>query len=205
MGIVIADVADKGVPAALFMALSRTLLRTMAITGRSPASALALTNNLILADTRSELFVTVFYAILQPDTGDLAYVNAGHQPALLVRATGNAIEELRTGDMAMGVLPDPGYHEKTTHLDPGDILVLYTDGVVEASNAAEEQFGRRRLAHVTQEYRTAEAGELAAQIDAAVALFVGDAPRADDLTLVVLKRGAEAGRSPASGDPEAGA
>ena len=187
-GVVIADVADKGVPAALFMALSRTLLRTMAMSRRSPATAVAQANNLILADARAELFVTLFYAVLEPDSGDVTYVNAGHFPPFLVRAANGTTEELRTGGMAMGVLPDIEYVEHTTHLHPGDTLVLYTDGLIEASDSEGQMFRKDRLKEVIQAHRSVSAEELAKSIDDAVAAFVGDAPQSDDLTLVIIKR-----------------
>jgi sigma-B regulation protein RsbU (phosphoserine phosphatase) len=188
IGIAVADVADKGVPAALYAALSRTLLRTMAITGRPPAAAVATANDLILADTRAELFVTLFYVILEPTTGKIAYVNAGHPPPLLVRVESGEVEELRTGGMAMGVLPSLEYEERTAHLDPGDVLLLYTDGIVEASDNAGRLFGRERLAEAARAARHEPALTLGERIEAAVALFVDGAPQSDDLTLVIVRR-----------------
>jgi sigma-B regulation protein RsbU (phosphoserine phosphatase) len=187
-GVVIADVADKGVPAALFMALSRTLLRTMAITGRPPAEAVALANNLILADTRSELFVTLFYVILESETGTISYVNAGHPPPLLIRSASGDVEELRTGGMAMGVLPDVDYAQESRRLGPGDVLILYTDGIPEATDGEGRMFGRTRLAEVAQACRNEPVGSLGDSIEAAVQQFVAGAPQSDDLTLVVVKR-----------------
>jgi serine phosphatase RsbU (regulator of sigma subunit)/signal transduction protein with GAF and PtsI domain len=197
-GVVVADVADKGVPAALFMALSRTLLRTMAIGGRSPSAAVAQTNNLILADTRSELFVTLFYAILDPNTGAIVYVNAGHMPPLLVRAADGSMEELRTGDMAIGVLPDEEYQERTAVLEAGDTLILYTDGLVDAMDGEGQMFGRQRLKQVVAAHRSAAAQELAGHITDAVDAHVGDSAQFDDLTLVVARRRGH-GESPAFG------
>jgi serine phosphatase RsbU (regulator of sigma subunit)/putative methionine-R-sulfoxide reductase with GAF domain len=193
-GIAIADVADKGVPAALIMALSRTLLRTMAIAGRPPAAAVAITNDLLLADTRSELFVTLFYTILESDTGQIPYVNAGHPPPLLVRAASGDVEELRTGGMAIGVLPDLEFEERTAHLDPGDALILYTDGIPEATDGEGRMFGRKRLAEVARTYRHEPAEKLGESIEAAVAEFVAGAPQSDDLTLVVVKRQSSVGK-----------
>jgi sigma-B regulation protein RsbU (phosphoserine phosphatase) len=187
-GVVVADVAGKGVPAALFMALSRTLVRTMAIAGRSPAPTVAQANNLILADARSGLFVTLLYAILEPDSGDISYVNAGHMPPLVIRAADGSVEELRTHGMALGVLPDLEYEDQKAHLKPGDILLLYTDGIVEASDADQRMFGRERLREVASGYRTESAQALATGISHAVEAFVRDAPPFDDLTLVVAKR-----------------
>jgi serine phosphatase RsbU (regulator of sigma subunit)/putative methionine-R-sulfoxide reductase with GAF domain len=188
MGLVVADVADKGVPAALFMALSRTLLRTVTIDGRSPSEAIARTNNLILADAHSDLFVTLFYAILQPWSGDIVYVNAGHMPPLVVRADEGTAEELRVPGMALGVLPDERFGEYTSHLKPGDALILYTDGVTDALNAEQERFGLDRLKELVRGHRHEPAQELAQTINGAVAAFVGDAVQFDDFTLVVARR-----------------
>jgi serine phosphatase RsbU (regulator of sigma subunit)/putative methionine-R-sulfoxide reductase with GAF domain len=187
-GVVIADVADKGVPAALFMALSRTLVRTMAIDGRPPAVAIARANDLILSDARSDLFVTLLYAILNPDSGEVSYVNAGHMPLLLVHAADGSAEELRTHGMALGVLPDVEFEERTVHLDPGDVLVFYTDGVIEASDEKQEMFGRERLYQVVSAHRSEPAKTLARSIDRDIAHFSGDAPQFDDFTLVIAKR-----------------
>jgi serine phosphatase RsbU (regulator of sigma subunit) len=187
-GVIIADVADKGVPAALFMALSRTLLRTMAIDGRTPGAAIARANNLIWADTRASLFVTAFYVTLQSASGQIRYVNAGHMPPLLIRAGDGKVQQLRTDGMALGVLPDIAFKEGKAKLGPGDLLVMYTDGVTEASNAEQQMFGLERLLEVATEYRLRPADELAQRIDQAVSAFVGSAPQFDDITLLVAKR-----------------
>jgi serine phosphatase RsbU (regulator of sigma subunit)/signal transduction protein with GAF and PtsI domain len=188
IGVVVADVADKGVPAALFMALSRTLVRTMAIAGRSPAPTARQANNLILADARSDLFVTLLYAILEPNSGEITYVNAGHMPPMVVRADDGSVEEPRTHGMAMGVLRDIEYEDQDVHLEPGDLLLLYTDGIVEASGGGRQMFGRERLREVASKNRAESAAGLAECISGAVDAFVGDAPQFDDLTLVVAKR-----------------
>jgi serine phosphatase RsbU (regulator of sigma subunit)/putative methionine-R-sulfoxide reductase with GAF domain len=188
MGLVIADVADKGVPAALFMALSRTLVRTMAIGGSPPATAVARANDLILSDARSDLFVTLFYVILPPESGRIAFVNAGHMPPLLVRAADGTAEELRKHGMALGVLSGLQFEEQAADLAPGDTLILYTDGVVEACDAEQHMFGRGRLLEMACAHRTESAEELAGTINDAVAAFVGGTPQFDDFTLVVAKR-----------------
>ncbi|MEJ2209337.1 MAG: GAF domain-containing protein [Anaerolineae bacterium] len=188
LGLVIADVADKGVPAALFMALSRTLMRTVAIDGRSPAAAVARTNELILSDARTDLFVTLFYALLEPGSGKLTFVNAGHMPPVLVRAADGSTQELHTPGMALGVLEQAEFQEDVVYIEPGDALVLYTDGITEAANADRDLFGRQRLAEVVSAHRHGSAQELARAIDDAVAEFVGDAPQSDDFTLLVARR-----------------
>ncbi|MBN1661104.1 MAG: GAF domain-containing protein [Anaerolineae bacterium] len=187
LGLVIADVADKGVPAALFMALSRTLVRTMAIDGRPPAAAIERANDLIISDARAELFVTLFYAVLEENSGQVKYVNGGHVPPLVGRA-GGKVEELRVPGMALGVLRGTEYQEWQVSLAPGDVLVLYTDGVTDALGAEEEMFGRDRLVGVVRAHRGASAAELAQAIDDAVASFVGDVAAFDDFTLVIAKR-----------------
>jgi serine phosphatase RsbU (regulator of sigma subunit) len=188
LGVVIADVADKGVPAALFMALSRTLMRTMAISGRRPREAVTEANRMIQADARSSLFVTLFYLIIEADSGAMSYVSAGHMPPLLVRGADGATEELRTGGMAMGVLPDVDFEERSAEMEPGDVLILYTDGVTDAANLSDEGFERERLAEVARTHRAMPADQLAETINERVAAFVGDAPQFDDFTLLVLKR-----------------
>jgi sigma-B regulation protein RsbU (phosphoserine phosphatase) len=187
-GVVIADVAGKGVPAALFMALSRTLVRTGAIPGRAPRLAISRTNDLILADARSDLFVTLFYGILQPDSSRFEYVNAGHMPPLLVQGADGTVEELRTGGMALGVLPNLEFEQRTVRLLPEDVLVLYTDGVTDAQDVSQNMFGKERLIELVQQHRHLPAKELAQKIDEAVASFVGDALQFDDFTLVVARR-----------------
>ncbi len=188
IGLVIADVADKGVPAALFMALSRTLVRTMAIDGRSPDMAIARANDLILADARSDLFVTLFYAVLQAASGEVAYVNGGHVPPLVVRAADGTAEELRVPGMALGILPELQYQVHATYLEQGDILVLYTDGITDALAPDQQMFGLERLKQVVSVNRQQSARELAEIIMGTVADFAGETAQFDDLTLVIAKR-----------------
>ena len=188
MALVVADVADKGVPAALFMVLSRTLVRTMASDGRPPAVTIARANELILADTSSGLFVTLFYTLLQSGAGDITYVNAGHMPPLLVRAGGGAIEQLRVPGVALGILPDAHYDEHTAYLEVGDLLVLYTDGVTDAANADRQTFGLERLQQVAAAHSGRSAHELAGAVHEAVTAFAGDVAQFDDFTLVVARR-----------------
>jgi sigma-B regulation protein RsbU (phosphoserine phosphatase) len=189
IGLVIADVADKGVPAALFMALSRTLVRMMSIDGRPPEIAIARANDLILADARSDLFVTVFYAVLHANSGEIAYVNAGHVPPLVVRAADGTTEELRVPGMALGILPDMQYEVFTTHLEQGDTLVLYTDGITDALAPDQQMFGLEQLKRVVSVHRQQSATELAETITGAVVDFAGETTaQFDDLTLVVAKR-----------------
>ncbi len=186
-GIVIADVADKGVPAALFMALSRTILRTIAFNRNDPAAALMRTNELIESDAQSDLFVTVFYAIWRPDKQRLTYANGGHNPPLLLRANGK-VRLLRGDGMALGVLPDIEVASQSIHLHPGDTLIFYTDGVTEAMNADYDEFGLERLRLTAVTHQNESAAAIRQAITAAIQEHAGDTPQFDDITLIVMKR-----------------
>jgi serine phosphatase RsbU (regulator of sigma subunit)/DNA-binding NarL/FixJ family response regulator len=190
-GIVVADVADKGVGAALFMALSRTLLRTYAGEYATRAArVLAAVNERILSEARAGLFVTMFYAILDPTSGILTYANAGHHPPYVLDSAGAAPQALNRTGMALGVLETERWEQETVVLGPGDVLLLYTDGVTDATTPQETMFGTQRLLEVAQEHPGRSADEIQAAILAALDRFSGDAPQLDDVTLVVLSRDA---------------
>lgn len=186
-GIVIADVADKGVPAALFMALSRTVLRTVAFNRDDPAQVLMRTNRIIDSDTQTDLFVTVFYAVWDPAKQVLVYANGGHNPPLLLQKKGNP-QLLKGSGIALGVLPDVTIDQHAIRLRPGDTLIFYTDGVTEAMNEDYDEFGLHRLRVVAENNRKRSAQEIVQEITRAVHMHAGDTAQSDDLTLVVLKR-----------------
>ncbi len=186
--LVIADVADKGVPAALFMALCRTLVRSATIGGhRTPAEALARTNEFILLDASSDLFVTMVMADLSP-VGKVVYANAGHNPPLVIRRATGQVEYLTPHGIALGVVNDVKLENHTIRLEEGDVLVLYTDGVPDALNAQGEEFGMARLETCVRRHQDEPAGMIVQAIQDAVTGFVGGEPPFDDLTLIVAKR-----------------
>jgi serine phosphatase RsbU (regulator of sigma subunit)/putative methionine-R-sulfoxide reductase with GAF domain len=187
LGFVIADVSDKGVPAALFMTLSRSLVRAAALDGSSPAHALERANRWIARDSESAMFVTVFYGILDPSDGALRYACAGHNPPLLVRADGQ-VRELHTPGIALGVIEEARLGEAGVALAPGDLLVCYTDGVTEAIDGEEEAFGVPRLVDVLRANRRRSAAEVLQAITDSLAAFTGERAPFDDVTLVVIKR-----------------
>ncbi|MEM7114759.1 MAG: SpoIIE family protein phosphatase [Chloroflexota bacterium] len=186
-GIIIADVADKGVPAALFMALSRTVLRTVALNREWPAETLVRANQIIDNDAQSDLFVTVFYAVWDPFSHQLTYANAGHNPPLLVRATGK-IELLKNTGVILGILPDVEIHQRTITLHPNDTLLCYTDGVTEAMNTDRDEYGLQRLQLAAAHAQHQSVDQIIETITADIQDYVGATPQSDDITLVVLKR-----------------
>lgn len=188
LGVVIADVTDKGVPAALFMALSRTLLRATAIDGRAPAEVLQRANRLILADSRSGLFVTCFYAILETEAGVVTFANGGHNyPLHYATATGE-VHALRAQGIVLGIIPQPQFEQRQTTLDPGDVLLLYTDGVTEMMNPQRELFGDDRLAAVLRQNHHRSPQEIINAVLAALNAFAMGQSQSDDITMVVIKR-----------------
>ena len=184
---VIADVAGKGVPAALFMALSRTVIRANAQNPRSAHEAICEANTLITADARSGMFVTLFYAVVDPVKKTLTYVNAGHNPPLIFRPGSSRPVELKGTGIILGVLPDADYREETFALESRDLIILYTDGITEAINSGKEQFGEQRLIETIMDSRDLSPDELVDRIRQAVADFSGDEPQFDDQTLMVLR------------------
>ena len=196
VGIVVADVVDKGVGAALFMALSWSLLRTRAAEyPDQPVRVFEAVNRCIQHDTSVLQFVTAFYGILDPATGDLLSCNAGHCPAYLIRAGEHQrVEELSPTGAALGLLDGMTWTEQSVQLAAGDLLVLYTDGITEARNGREELFGDERLlASVRACLNTAGSpGPTSQQVRDAiledVSRFVGSAPQSDDIALVILMR-----------------
>lgn len=198
LGVVIADVTDKGVPAALFMALSRTLLRATAIDGRQPAEVLQRANRLIIADSRAGLFVTTFYAVLETATGHVTYANGGHNYPLLYEIATGQVRPLRAQGIVLGIVPQPQFEQHSLTMAPGDVLLLYTDGVTEAMNLERELFGDERLAAVLRAHHHRSPQEIIGAVLTAVTAFAGGQSQADDITMVVIKRTPPPG-SPAQG------
>lgn len=191
-GLVIADVSDKGIGAALFMALSSTLIRTYATRYPTlPGVAMSSVSERILNDTRGSMFVTAFYAVLEPLTGRLIYANGGHPPGYIISPGKNKdpIQRLRPTGMALGVSEGAQWKQKIERLMPGDFLILYTDGITEAQNQRGQFFGEDQLLDVVLENMNAGAGQILESLLAEVHRFVGSEPRQDDIALVVIRRG----------------
>ena len=188
LGVVIADVSGKGVPAAFFMAIARTLLKANSRYAHSPAEALAHANQALAAENEEMMFVTLFYGVLQLSTGRFTYASGGHNPPVLRNADGRVRLLPRPRGMALAVDPDAPFAEGELRLEPGDTLFLYTDGVTEALDAQGRLFGdAAMLATLAALPQDAPAEDYPRRIVAALEAFAGDAPQADDITCVALR------------------
>lgn len=186
-GVVIADVADKGVPAALFMALSRTILRTVAFSREDPAHVLMRANEIIGREARSDLFVTVFYGIWDPNSERFTYANAGHNPPLLLQPNGS-FQALPGNGIALGVLPEIQMQSRSMALRPGETIILYTDGVTEALNEDFDEFGLERLQVAARAAARRPVSDIVRHINTSIRDHTGQTPQSDDMTLIILKR-----------------
>jgi GAF domain-containing protein len=187
LGLFIADVADKGMPAALFMALTRTLLRAAAIEMTSSVDVLRRVNDQLLPDTQQGMFVTAVYGVLELASGAFTYVNAGHNPPFWVKANGGVEKLTRTG-MALGVAEQPKMEERVIVLGEGDLLLLYTDGLTEAFSPSEELFGDARLADALASLPSHTADEVLMVVEERLNEFIETVPLGDDLTMLAVKR-----------------
>lgn len=188
IALVIADVCGKGIPAALFMAVSRTIIHSKGMQGVSAAECLTESNRLLTNSSVNYMFVTVFYAIFNTKTGLVTYSNAGHNPPHIVRAGGTIVELPIDKQLMMGVFEEEVYADKTLQLNPGDTLVMYTDGVTEAGDSTDRLFGTDRLNNILSGVADKSSQEIVEAVKAGIADFVGDAEQNDDITLLVLKR-----------------
>ena len=188
LGLVIADVTGKGIPAALMMAFARPLLRAAADHTRDPAEALERANRILVEERRSTLFISALHLRIQLRTGSLTWAAAGHEPPILVPGDGGRARRLPMGGMLLGALPVLPCATHTTRLAPGDLLIAYTDGVTDARRADGERFGDARLSRAAHAAAGLSAPEAARTILDAVHRFAGGAPPADDIALLTLRR-----------------
>lgn len=189
IGLVIADVSGKGVPAALFMAVSNTLLRSIAMTKDNSQDCIDELNRLLCRVNVNSMFVTVFYGILNHRTGELDYTNGGHNPAYILRGKNGELERLgRFPNLVVGGFEDFSYKSESAQLNPGDSLFLYTDGITEAFDAKEQPFGDERLEDSLVELYHDDAKTIIEGVYADLGDFIGDTTQSDDITMVVVKR-----------------
>lgn len=187
VGMLVGDVAGKGMPASLLMSSLQARVQVLFEDSADLANKIARLNKTTCQNCPENRFITFFMAVADPASGELAYVNAGHNPPLLVRASGE-FEVLEGGGMILGIMPKAVYQERRAALLPGDVLVLFSDGVTEAPNPSNEEFGEQRLAELVCSLRDRPATEIVDQILQAVISFSEGAPAADDITVVVARR-----------------
>jgi len=187
LSVVMADVSGKGVPAAFFMAIARTVMRAAANRHATPGPCLEEVNDAICEQNPQDLFVTLFYGILHPGTGEFVYANAGHNPPFIVRHPGTVTALPMTGGMAVGVMPDLPYSEDAVTMTPGDTMFLYTDGITEAMNVEQEEFTEERLEAVLAKGHDLPVDSVLENVTSAVVNFAGGAEQSDDITCVVLR------------------
>ncbi len=192
LGIAIADVSGKGIPAALLMANLQASLHAQLIRPGAVGEVTARINDLLTASTDTHMFATFFYGILDRNNASFTSTNAGHNPPLLLRRDGS-LERLEEGGLLLGFLPHQSYVQQTVFLGPEDVLVLFTDGITEAVSSSagtvsENLFGDGRLAAVVRAHASGTARTIQTEILEAVAQHTGNSPPSDDITLVVIKR-----------------
>ena len=188
IGLAVADVSDKGIPAALFMMSSRTLLKGAAIGQGDPDKVLTEVNNILHEDNRNDMFVTVLYVVYNPETGSITFANGGHCAALVVRTDGSSTELPGTDGIALGIAEDYEYAQKEAVLEPGETLIMYSDGVSEATNVEGMDFGTERLKGLFEGAAPTSAQEANSTILTAVTAFAGDHAQSDDITCLALHR-----------------
>ena len=186
VGLAVADVSDKGVPAALFMMSSRTLLKGAAIGVGPPGEVLREVNDLLIEDNEGGMFVTLLYAVYDPSSRELTYANGGHNSPLVVHPDGTSALFPLTDGIALGIAPDLSYKQNTVTLSPGDSVIFYTDGVTEAMNSEGEEFGLDPLSEFFRTNPPENPEETTAAVFDAVNVFAGEMAQSDDITCLVL-------------------
>jgi sigma-B regulation protein RsbU (phosphoserine phosphatase) len=192
LGVVIADVSGKGVPAGLLMAMCRSLLRAFSLANSSPSAALSTVNRYLFPDIREDMFISMIYGILDPADGSLTFARAGHEPVLIFRKATGQVEISKPKGLVLGI--DSGnVFERVTDderiaLVSGDCVLLFTDGVKEALDAGEEEFGLERLSETFREAAQLGAEAVVKQVQEAVKSFTGDGAQMDDVTIVAIEK-----------------
>lgn len=187
LGILVGDVSGKGIPAALLVSTLHSAVRLLSESLGFGAETVARLNQHVHAASTSNKFITLLVAALDPGSGTVDYVNAGHNPGLLLGADGT-VATMRSGGLPLGLLPDCRYHVDRVELGPGDLLCLYSDGITECESPGDEQFGMDRLAELLLPLRDRPLGEMVVALDEAMADFSRGRPQGDDQTLVLLRR-----------------
>ena len=197
--IALGDVSGKGTAAALLMSSLHAAIHAQSASHDSLVDTISAVNRYLADNIPANRFVTLFYAELDPESGALSFLNAGHNPPLIVHAAGT-VEQLASGGLPLGIKPDAEYREGRTRLQPGDVLVIYSDGVTEAVSPSGEEFGATRLYEVVSRNVNASAAGIRDRIESSLTKFAQGTSAADDITLVIVKRQAEAKLTASAGD-----
>ena len=184
----IADVSGKGVPAAIFMAVSRTLIKATGIQDKPTNECMSTVNNILCDESVGSMFVTVFYGIYDLQTGQITFTNAGHNPPYILKADGQVEVVKSPCNLVLGAVPDMPFSCDTMKLEPGDTLYMFTDGVTEAENKNHDQFGESRLEAALAECKGAESQHIVDTVNAKVKEFINGASQSDDITQLVIRR-----------------
>lgn len=188
MGFTIADVSGKGVPAAIFMAVSRTLIKATGLQDKPTNECMSSVNDMLCDESVGSMFVTVFYGIYDLLTGHITFTNAGHNPPYILKANGS-VEALQAPcNLVLGAVPGIPFTCNTLELEPGDTLFMYTDGVTEAENKNHDQFGESRLEEALAECKGADSKHIVDTVNAKVKEFINGAAQSDDITQLVIRR-----------------
>ncbi len=188
IGFTMADVSGKGVPAAIFMAVSRTLVKATGLRGLPSNECMTIVNDMLCGESVDSMFVTVFYGIYDLSTGMIDFTNAGHNPPYILHADGTAEMLATKPNLVLGAVEGMPFTNESMQLNPGDAIVMYTDGVTEAENIDHDQFGESRLEAVLATLKGAGSEQIVETINAEVKKFAGDAPQSDDITQLVILR-----------------
>jgi serine phosphatase RsbU (regulator of sigma subunit) len=187
LGLVVGDACGKGMPAALFMALTRSLLRAVAARATSPAAALRETNQHLAEMSTAGMFITILYGVLSYSTGEFIYARAGHELPLIWDASGVLLASARSNGQPLGILPDPAIDVQKIRLPPGGTLLLFSDGVTEATNMRGGFFGLESIQAAVQAHLEMPAQQLCDQLVDTLTVYRGTSPQADDITLLAVR------------------
>lgn len=188
IGFAIADVSGKGVPAAIFMAVSHTLIKATGIRDLASNECMETVNNILCGESVGSMFVTVFYGIYDSETGQVDYTNAGHNPPYILHADGSVEMLQNDGNLVLGVMENMKFKRSSLQLNPGDALVMYTDGVTEAENKEHAQFGESRLEAELAALKGSDSKHVVETVLSKVREFAAGAPQSDDITQLVIRR-----------------
>jgi sigma-B regulation protein RsbU (phosphoserine phosphatase) len=187
LGFVIGDVSGKGIPAAIFMAVSKTSIKSTAIRNVPANECLQVINNTLAGESVSSMFVTAIYGILNITTGEVEFCNAGHNYPYLISSTGNVVSLTESGGIPLGYLENFNYDKHSIKMNPGDTLFFYTDGVSEAMNAESDEFSEARLKKSLQNGNGSSLKGLVQGVIRDVKDFTGGIPQSDDITILAIK------------------